>query len=238
MLIKMISSKTAFYFIVLVSFCSCNSSKHAGRNAVSGIYLSSDQKEKMILSADGKLLLLRKAVLQNDVYNPICDTLAQGLWDLKASFILLRNKPRDPISFSIKEEISGSPDSIYFGVKLPGEIVNYNMFGYQVVGSCFLETVHISNTPNFALKKSPLWPGYFGFTINNYFPIADPERKSYQAVAFEIFNGYHAVNLGANKFTIVLTGFTQCYYEAMDIDGEILGMRDLKLYWRGKQYTK
>lgn len=78
----------------------------------------------------------------------------------------------------------------------------------------------------------------FNLTIKNIAPNCDFGTKCYQRIYFNIFEGYRPKNSNSNFFTITLKNFNQCFYEAMDIDGELIGIEGEKLFWRGNIYKK
>ena len=204
-----------------------------------GTYQKVKGKELLILHNDGTFLCLRNHIQKSDVVIPLCDTLAQGFWRRHAGFINLKNRSGfNQVDYSIKESESGSKDSFYFQILLPAEdALNYRNFIFSIATSPGYRRYDQAGTPEFAIAKKGENTA-FTFTIRDIAPNTNPGEKTYQRIYFRVFEDYRPKSSAANFFTITMKNFDQCFYEAMDVDGEIIGIDKNSLFWRGNVYEK
>lgn len=170
----------------------------------------------------------------------MCDTLATGLWNQRKTFITLKNRQGfNRIEYSIVEAEMKSKDSLYFKVLLPEEdALDYRIFRFSIIPSPLYGQFQEFSKPEFAISNKMQGYVTFSFTIKNIAPNCDYGDKCYQRISFMVFENYRPKDTNANSFTITLNNFNQCFYEAMDVDGEIIGVEGDSLFWRGNIYRK
>jgi hypothetical protein len=232
-------------FITCASLClvflSCSSQQinNGAYLKMAGRYQKVKGNELLILNDNKTFFCLRNYVQKSDVVTPLCDTLAIGVWNQRKTFITLKNNNDfNKVQYSILESELNSKDSIYFKIVLPQEdALDYNIFKFAIVTSPMYGQYNESSKPEFAIaRKGDVMA--FNFSIKNIAPNCDFGTKCYQRIYFNVFEGYKPLNKSSNFFTITLKNFNQCFYEAMDIDGEVVGIEGDSLFWRGNIYKK
>ena len=237
--------KTFFIYLIIFTFSSCighkvkNSSKAIFELDIFGRYQKVGGKELLILNENKKFLCLRNSTSNSDVVIPRCDTIASGFWDKKEGFITLKNKSDfNDILYSIEESVTNEKDSIKFKIVLPEEdALSYDIFRFIITHISPNEVYKVFDSPEFSIKRKSEYL-MFGFSINNIGANSEYKKKSYQRLSFDIFENYRPKNTMANSFIIKVKNFDQCFYEAMEIDGEIIGIERGSLIWRGNTYKK
>lgn len=237
--------KTFFIYLIIFAFSSCighkvqNSSKTNFELDIVGRYQKVGGKELLILNENKVFICLRNSTSNSDVVIPRCDTIASGFWDKKDGFITLKNKSDfNDILYSIEESVTNEKDSIKFKIVLPEEdALNYDIFKFIITYISPSEVYKVFDNPEFSIKRKSEYL-MFGFSINNIGANAEYKKKSYQRLYFYIFENYRPKNIKANSFIITVKNFDQCFYEAMDIDGENIGVEKETLFWRGNIYQK
>ncbi|RAJ83451.1 hypothetical protein CLV59_103419 [Chitinophaga dinghuensis] len=232
--------------ILCFTFLSCFSQQiiyPSGGNpdvGVSGRYQKVNGDEILLFNSDGAFICLRNHIQKSDVVIPLCDTLSKGFWSLKDGFILLKNRNGfNDVKYSIIESTMGSQDSVYFKIILPEEdAFSYNNFKFSIVTSPIYRQFVKSGKSELAISKKQWGNMAFGLVIQNISPNVYYGMKSYQRVYFKIFESYKAIDGSKNCFTILVSGFNQCFYESMDIDNEVIGIDNNTLIWRGNIYKK
>jgi len=228
---------------LLLCLSSCFSQKAkqsiAGVEHIAGRYLKSNNNETLVLNPDSTFIYLRNHIQRSDAIISLCDTLARGFWSQKKGYITLKNIGRfNEIAYSIIESESKPNDSIYFKIVLPEEdALNYKNFKFSIIPSPLRGQFNESNNPEFAISSSS-WGNTFSFVIQNIAPNCDFGKKSYQRIYFNVFERYKPKNSNSNFFIITVKSFNQCFYEAMDIDGETIGIELSGLFWAGSVYKK
>ena len=226
----------SFYFI----FLSCATQKiEDNLFKVAGHYQEIKGNELLILDSNKSFLCLRNHIQKSDVLTPLCDTLAIGIWDQRRTFITLKTRNDfNKIPYSITESEKGSKDSIYFKIVFPQEdALNYDIFKFAVVTSPMYGQYNESSKPEFAIvRKGDVMA--FNLSIKNISPNCDYGAKCYQRIYFNVFEGYRPEKTNSNFFKIAVTNFNQCFYEAMDLNGEVVGIEGDSLFWRGNIYKK
>lgn len=239
------TKKMLLRLIICASFClvflSCVSQKIGDNPSLKmdGQYQKIKGNELLLLNDDKTFICLRNYVQKSDVVTPLCDMLATGVWNQRKTFITLKNSNNfNKIEYSILESELKSKDSIYFKIILPQEdALDYNIFKFSVVTSPMYGQYNESSKPEFAIaKKGDV--AAFNLSIKNIAPNCDFGTKCYQRIYFNVFEGYKPQNSSSNFFTITVKNFNQCFYEAMDVDGEIVGIEGDSLFWRGNVYKK
>lgn len=237
-------------FIISTFLClivlSCVSQKtkpllHEGSHLkIAGRYQKIKGKELLILNDDNTFIYLRNYVQKSDVVVPRCDTLAKGFWNQKKGFITLKNSyDFNKIDYSILESEIKSKDSVYFKVVLPEEdALNYKNFKFSIIPSPLYGQFNESSKPEFAISNKSWGSVTFSFTIQNTAPNCDYGMKSYQRIYFNVFEGYRPKSSSSNFFAITVGNFNQCFYEAMDVEGEVIGIENDSLFWAGSTYRK
>ncbi|MFZ1800118.1 MAG: hypothetical protein WAU24_09680 [Chitinophagaceae bacterium] len=232
-----------FSFCFLLSSCVCQKSLKMTEDktqlSLIGKFKKINGTEILILNKDQSFLSLRNSIQKNDVVVFLCDTLASGFWRKRKSFITLKNKNNfNKIDYSITESEIKSKDSLYFNIILPHEYFdNYQLFNYIISTRPLYGQINISNKPEFSIsKKSENMT--FSLVLKNIVPNCDIGVKCYQRIYFNIFENYLPQIMNSNSFTITLKNFNQCFYEKMDIDGELIGFEGDTLFWRGNEYIK
>ncbi len=231
--------------ITCASFClvflSCVSQKvkNSSHLKMAGQYQKIKGNELLILNDNNTFICLRNYLQKSDAIVPLCDTLATGVWNQRKTFITLKNSNSfNKIDYSILESELNSKDSVYFKIILPQEdALDYNIFKFSVVTSPMYGQYNESSKPEFAIAKKGE-SLTFNLTIKNIAPNCDFGIKCYQRIYFNVFEGYKPQNSSSNFFTITVKNFNQCFYEAMDVDGEVMGIEDDSLFWRGSVYKK
>lgn len=230
--------------IACASFCfvflSCVSQK-IGDNTLNmvGHYQKIKGNELLILNGNKSFFCLRNYIQKSDVVSPLCDTLAIGAWNQRKTFITLKNSNDfNKIQYSILESELNSKDSIYFKIVFPQEdALDYNIFKFAIVTSPMYGQYNESSKPEFAIaRKGDVMA--FNFSIKNIAPNCDFGTKCYQRIYFNVFEGYRPERSSSNFFTITVKNFNQCFYGAMDVDGEVVGIEGDSLFWRGNIYKK
>ena len=222
-------------------FLSCVAQKIGDNSSLkmTGQYQRVKGNELLLLNENKTFICLRNYVQKSDVVTPLCDTLAIGVWNQRKTFITLKNSNNfNKIEYSILESELKSKDSIYFKIVLPKEdALDYRSFKFSVITSPMYGQYNESSTPEFAIAKKG--EGLtFNLSIKNIAPNCDFGIKCYQRIYFNIFESYRPQNSSSNFFTITVKNFNQCFYEAMDIDGEVIGIEGDSLFWRGSIYKK
>lgn len=220
---------------------SCFSQKIGNKSSLkmAGKYQRVKGNELLLLNENKTFICLRNYVQKSDVVTPHCDTLANGIWNQRRTFITLRNNNNfNNIEYSVLETELKSKDSLYFKIVLPEEdALDYKIFKFSVITSPMYRKYNESNTPEFAIAKKG--EGLtFNLSIKNIAPNCDFGTKCYQRIYFNVFENYRLKNSSSNFFTIAIKNFNQCFYEAMDIDGEIIGFEGDSIFWRGGIYKK
>jgi hypothetical protein len=232
--------------LICLVFLSCASqkTKHMLKGSshfkIAGRYQKSKGNEVFIFNADSTFIYLRNYIQKSDVVISLCDTLAKGFWKQRDGFITLKNNHTfNSIDYSIVETELQSKDSVYFKIVLPEEdALNYKNFKFSIIPSPlhgqFIET----DKPEFAISKKSWGNVAFTLLVQNIAPNCNYGRKAYQRIYFDVFEGYRPKNNNSNCFTITLINFNQCFYEAMDVDGEVIGIESDDLFWSGSAYKK
>jgi hypothetical protein len=206
---------------------------------MAGHYQKIKGNELLILNGNNSFFCLRNYVQKSDVVTPLCDTLAIGVWNQRKTFITLKNNNDfNKIQYSILESELNSKDSIYFKIVFPQEdALDYNIFKFAIVTSPMYGQFNLSSKPEYAIARK----GYvsdLSLSIRNIAPNCDFGTKCYQRIYFNVFEGYRPEKSSSNFFTITVKNFNQCFYEAMDVDGEVVGIEGDSLFWRGNIYKK
>jgi len=231
-----------FFFLL-----SCSSHKEAyvsHRNEVAvvvGQYKSESGKEVLTINENRTFECFRQHIQNYDVVVPACDTIATGFWEKREGFLLLKNTNGfNNIIFEVAESKTDIKDSLRFKIILPEEdALNYNIFRFIVTSNFLKKLYNEFDKPDFSVKTSGLIDGLsFGFSIKNIAMVADNGKKSYQRPYFYVFENYRPRNKSSNFFTITVKNFNQCFYEAMDVAGEVVGIEGDSLIWRGNVYKK
>lgn len=207
---------------------------------VSGRYQKVNGSELLFLNKNETFVCLRNYINKSDVVVPLCDTLCKGFWSLKNGFIMLKNDSNfNEIYYAVVEAERHSRDSVYFRIVLPEEdALSYRNFRFSITTTPIYSQFEQTGQSEFAISRQ-LWKnGSFGFVIQNIAPNVYYGVKSYQRVYFKVFESYKPLNNDANYFTILVKNFNQCFYEAMDVDGEIIGIDNDTLVWKGNVYKK
>jgi hypothetical protein len=207
---------------------------------LSGRYQKVNGNEQLFLNADKTFLCIRNHVQKSDVVVPLCDTLAKGFWEQKEGFVTLRNSNDfNKMEYAVLESEIPSGDSVYFKIVLPEEdALNYKNFKFSIITSPLSGQLIEADEPAFARSKKSWGDVTFGLTIRNIAPNSDYGVKSYQRIYFNVFEDYRPRNRRSNLFTITVKNFNQCFYEAMDIGGEVIAIETNGLFWRGNTYKK
>ncbi len=233
--------------VPLLFLLSCSSQKEtyvSHRNEVAlffGQYKSENGKEGLTISENGTFACFRQHTQNYDVVVPTCDTIANGFWEKREGFLMLKNKNGfNNIVYEIAESETDIKDSIRFKIILPDEdALNYNIFRFIVTSGFSKQLYNEFEKPDFSVKISgPIDGLSFGFSIKNIAVVAEKGKKSYQRPFFYVFENYRPRNKSSNFFTITVKNFKQCFYEAMDVDGEVVGIEGDSLIWRGNLYKK
>jgi len=222
-------------------FLSCISRK-IGVNPplkMAGQYKEAKGDEILIFNDDNTFVCLRNNHQKSDAVVSRCDTLAAGNWNQRKTFISLKNNINyNKIEYSIVESEFNSKDSLYFKIILPQEdALDYDIFKFALITSPMYGHFNESSKSEFAISKKGDGVA-FNLIIKNIGPNCDFGKKCYQRIYFNVFEGYRPKKSRSNFFTITINNFTQCFYEAMDLDGEIIGIESDKLYWKGNIYEK
>lgn len=231
------------YIFIGLTFLTCTSQKSNHKlmnNAqieMSGRYIKVNGTELLILNDDKSFLYLRNKFQKSDVVVPLCDTLAKGFWEMRNTFITLKNKNDfNKIDYSISESAIKNKDSIYIKIIFPKEDANsYKIFNYTLITSPMYGQIHESIKPEFAILAKGENIIYSLF-MKNIAPNCDYGVKCYQRIYFKIFENYKPQSSSSNFFTITIKNFNQCFYEAMDINGEVIGIENHSLFWRESEY--
>ncbi|WP_147323474.1 hypothetical protein [Chitinophaga silvatica] len=225
--------------IILFS-CAHQQVIYASKFGIEGKYQKENGKELLIFNADKTFYCLRNYIPANDVLIPMCDTIASGIWNQRAGFIELHNKPDfNKINYSIVESLRGTKDSVYFRIILPkDDALDYKNFVFNLIPYSKYDQVLKINKPEFAIPNVRIPRINFGLSLQNIEPNVDFGKGNFQRTNFMIFENYQAKDNNANFFTITLNNFNQCFYEAMDMEGQIIGIEGKKLVWRGNRYEK
>ena len=240
-------SSLLIFLVPLLFLLSCSSQKKTyiyHRNEVAvvvGQYKSENGKEVLTISENGTFACFRQYIQNYDVVVPTCDTIATGFWEKRERFLMLKNKNEfNNIVYEVAESETDIKDSLRFKIVLPEEdALNYNIFRFIVTSSFSKKLYNEFDKPDFSIKTSgPIDGLSFGFSIKNIAVVADNGKKSYQRPYFYAFENYRPRNKSSNFFTITVKNFKQCFYEAMDVDGEVVGIEGDSLIWRGNIYKK
>ncbi|SKC95302.1 hypothetical protein SAMN05660461_0332 [Chitinophaga ginsengisegetis] len=207
---------------------------------ISGRYQKVNGKELLFLNDNKTFLCIRNQVQKPDVIVPLCDTLAKGFWEQRAGFVILKNSNDfNKMDYAIEESEMSSGDSVYFKIILPEEdALNYSNFKFSIITSPLTGQFIEAGKPEFAISKKSWGDVTFGLVIRNIAPGSDYGTKSYHRIYFNVFEDYRPRNSRFNLFTITIKNFNQCFYEAMDIGGEVIGIESNGLFWRGNTYRK
>lgn len=214
--------------------------KTVARTGISGRYQQVNGNEVLFLNNDKTFTCLKNHTQKSDVVTPACDTSASGYWEPGEGFVRLRNSNNfNKIDFEVAASEAEFGDSVYFKIILPEEdALNYKSFKFSIITSPLIGQFVEADKPAFAVPKTSWGDVTFGLVIHNIAPVCDYGAKSYQRIYFNVFEGYKPKNSQSNVFAITLKSFNQCFYEAMDIDGEIIGLNKNDLFWRGNVYRK
>jgi hypothetical protein len=233
--IARIIASTVFAFAVV----SCAGQKGRQAADLSGTYRKDKSNELLILRQDHSFVCLRNSARQQDVIVPECDTLASGSWQQRNNFIVLHNREDyNKIDYSVAESATGSPDSLYFSVVLPKEdALTDGKFRYSILPSPMSKVVQ-SDKPEFSVVNDRKGRVKFGFNLRDLAPNCESGAGCGQRIYFDVFQDYRPANAGANTFVITLGHFNQCFYEALDVDNEVIGVTETGLFWKGGAYRK
>lgn len=226
-------------FAFAVVFCAAQKGKQGGAAGLSGRYQKDNGRELLILREDHSFVCLRNSTRRQDVVVPECDTLASGSWQQRNHFMVLNNRNGfNKIDYSVEESQTGSADSLYFRVVLPREdALTDGKFRFFILPSP-LSKIFQADKLEFTVTNTMKGRVKFGFNLQNLAPNCEPGARCWQPVYFDIFQDYRPKNGNANTFVITLSHFNQCFYEAMDVDNEIIGFTETGLFWRGSTYRK
>lgn len=226
-------------FLLLVCL-SCAGQRVRHTAGISGRYQKVNGSELLFLNDNKTFICVRNHVQKSDVVVPLCDTLAKGFWEQKEGFVTLRNSNDfNKIDYAVQESETSSGDSVYFKMVLPEEdALNYKNFKFSIITSPLSGQFIEADEPAFAISKKSWGDVTFGLVIRNIAPGADYGMKSYHRIYFNVFEDYKPRNSRSNLFTITVKNFNQCFYEAMDIGGEVIGVEGNGLFWRGNTYRK
>lgn len=207
---------------------------------VAGQYQEAVGNERLFLNDDKTFFCINNQVQQSDVVIPRCDTLAKGIWNQEEGFVTLKNNSNfNKIEYTVLEAEAKSGDSVYFEIVLPEEdALNYKNFKFSIITSPLIGQFIEASAPAFAISKKSWGDVTFGLVIQNIAPVCDYGRKPYQRIYFNVFENYKPRSNSLNSFTITIKNFNQCFYEAMDIDGEVMGIETNGLFWKGNTYKK
>ncbi|HRN79766.1 MAG TPA: hypothetical protein PKY29_07970 [Ferruginibacter sp.] len=209
--------------------------------SIVGVYQKIDDSEILMMNSDSTFYSLRNmSIHHSDLIVPLCDTLANGYWKKHNGFIELRNYSiSNDIDYTIIETEYKSKDSLYFQIILPEEdAVNSTKFLYSITTSPLFGTQMKTEKSRFVIFAPKARYSTFNLSIQNISPNCDYNTKCYQKIYFKVFENYRPKNAYSNCFKIILTKFNQCFYEAFDLNGEIIGIEGETLYWRGNLYKK
>ena len=241
-----INLKICLSFLIIFCFsllsCCGQENTNLSKKSISSIvgkYQKEDKREVLIINNDSIFICLRVAFPKFDAIVPSCDTIAAGYWEFKSNFLVLRNKKNfNSIKYAITESKIDLKDSIRFKIILPEEgALNYKIFHFIVTTSSTRELYNEFSKPEFSVRRSHDYFD-FGLIVNNIAANSLPGRKSYQRNHFYVFENYRPRSKESNMFTIMLENFNQCFYEAMDVEGEVIGLEKSALFWRGNVYKK
>lgn len=226
-------------FLLLVCL-SCAGQRVRHTAEISGRYQKVNGNELLFLNDNKTFICVRNHVQKSDVVIPLCDTLAKGFWEQKEGFVILRNSNDfNKFDYAVQESEMPSGDSVYFKIVLPEEdALNYKNFKFSIITSPLSGQFIEADKPAFAISKKSWGDVTFGLVIRNIAPGADYGTKSYHRIYFNVFEDYKPGNSRSNLFTITVKNFNQCFYEAMDIGGEVIGVEANGLFWRGNTYRK
>jgi hypothetical protein len=225
--------------VIAIAFAALSCAGQKGDAALSGRYRRDHGSELLILGQDHSFVCLRGAVRRQDVVVPECDTLASGSWQERKGFIGLKNREGfNRIDYAVTESLTGSPDSLYFRVLLPGEdALTDGRFRYSI-WPVPLSKIFRADNPEFAVVNMMKGRVNFGLSIQDLAPNCGPGAGCRQRIYFDVFQDYRPASARANTFVITLSHFNQCFYEAMDLDNEIIGVSAAGLFWRGGVYKR
>lgn len=227
-------------------FLSCGSQKKIVRNEAGfypdlvGRYQDAKRSEFLMLNADKTFYYIKNPAKNSDVVVPRCDTMAKGFWRVQEQFVVLQN-PDDfnRLNYIIIDSTIKSNDSVYFKIILPeDDAFHYNRFRYSIFTSPVIGSTIESDNSVFVIPRSVWGNVSFSVLIQNLTPVSDEGKKSYQRLYFKVFDDYKPKSSNSNSFTISISNFSQCFYEAMDIEGEVLGLGNKRLYWKGSSFVK
>lgn len=229
-----------------LTFLSCfgqqarHAAKKGSNTGISGQYQQVNGNELLFLNKDETFVCIRNHFQKSDVVIPLCDTLGKGFWRLKNRFLILKNNDDfNKIDYAVLESEMKSKDSMYFKIVLPEEdALSYSNFKFSIITSPVYRQFAETGKREFSISNEQWKSVAFGFIIQNIAPNVYYGMKSYQRAYFKVFESYKPINNRANYFTIIVKNFNQCFYEAMDIDGEIIGVDNNTLLWRGNTYRK
>ena len=226
--------------IVLGLAISCRSTQ-ASRTAdliESGVYAAGLGGETLYLNSDGTFMCLRGSKKSHPIVSQ-CDTLASGSWVRQKSFITLKNHSSfDKIVPIVIESEKGSMDSVYFDIEIPmDDGFDKSKFTFTVATSPLYDKINESSSLAFSVPKSGRIHA-ISLIARNTSPHCEFGSKCYQRIYFIILDGYVLQKTSSNYFRISLTNFTQCFYDSIDLNGEIIGVEHGKLFWRGKIYER
>ncbi len=219
--------------------CSTHPVASGEKSALAGRYEKENGSEMLELKSDQSFLCRRLREHQFDVIIPMCEIIAEGRWERKNGFIVLRNKESfNDLEYSITESTAKNQDSFYFKVILPQEdALNFKIFKFILNTNESSRLYNEFDGPDFSFKKPPNLFS-FGLSVKNVAPVSAPGKKSYQRNYFSFFESYRPKSASANLFIITLKSFNQCFYEAFDVEGDILGILNEDLLWRGSVYKR
>jgi hypothetical protein len=228
---------STFLFLLCLS---CAGQHVKNTAAISGRYQNVNGSELLFLNDNKTFVCIRNHVQKSDVVVPFCDTLAKGFWEQKEGFVTLKNSNDfNKMDYAVEESEMASGDSVYFKIILPGEdALYYRNFKFSIITSPLIGQFIEADKPEFAISKKSWGDVTFGLVIRNIAPNSDYGVKSYQRIYFNVFENYRPRNSRSNLFTITVKNFNQCFYEAMDIGGEVIGIESNGLFWRGNTYRK
>ncbi len=222
-----------------VLICLAQKVNHTSSSEIPGRYKKIGGNEILILGSDKTFSVVIGDNKKSDVVFNFCDTLSQGLWKQHSGFITLKNKGDfDKINFSIFESEQNSKDSLYFKIIFPKrDSSEYNIFKYSIITSPMQGRYNESDRPIITIAKKGIISS-FALSIKNISPNCNAGSKCYQRIYFHVFEDYRPQNENSNYFTINLQNFDQCFYEAMDLEGEVLGIEKNRILWRKNIYVK
>lgn len=223
--------------------CASTSSKYLLNKSygIVGEYQSEDRSETLSFFSNGRVVIIDRKANNTDVITSFCDTIATGSWELKENFIILRNDTGfNNVYHRISESTLGSKDSIRFRITFPNDSRSQiGNFKFSIIPSPMRGKFIEAYTSEFSISRG-LWTsnGTFSLAIQNLAPNTDYGSKGKSRIYFNIFEDYKPANTATNYFEIALLNFNQCFYDAMDIEGDVIGIQHDGLFWNKRVFRK